>query len=81
MGRHTRGHRRGELRQADDDGDERAEGDDQEPQDHTAALKHQTEEKGERGERRDSISAKQNQTSFTDDQLILLFHPSYHQFF
>ena len=57
MARHTRGHRRGELGQADDEGDERAEGDDQEPQDHTAALKHQIGVTGERGERRDSISA------------------------
>ena len=41
MASHTRGHRRGELWEADDEGDEGAEGDDQEPEDNTAGLKHQ----------------------------------------
>ena len=42
MARHARGHGLGELRQDDDESDERAEGDGQEPKDHTAGLKHQT---------------------------------------
>ena len=39
---HARGHCLCELRQADDESDEGAEGDDQEPEDHTPGLKHQT---------------------------------------
>ena len=42
MGRHTRGHGLGELREADDESDEGAEGDDQEHHHNTTRLKHET---------------------------------------
>ena len=48
MARHTRGHRLGELWEADDESDERAEGDDQEDQDHTAALEQDKQDSRDR---------------------------------
>ena len=48
MGRHTRGHGLGELREADDESDERAEGDDQEHHHNTTRLKHETLDRRQR---------------------------------